>query len=127
MHLKLVPALATALLLAGCSSYTVSGIKPAEGSAAVQRVPTNPAHIIVTERDITDKRYDVLGDIDLSVNKTTILNQDPTKQSIDAALRERAAALGADAVILVRYGTVGISFWSWGTLDGKGRAVAFRK
>ena len=44
---------------------------------------------------------------------------------VDDELRKEAAKIGADAVILVRYGTVGISFMSWGSLDGQGRAVAF--
>lgn len=33
--------------------------------------------------------------------------------------------MGADAVALVRYGDVGISMMSWGSLEGKGRAVKF--
>ena len=38
----------------------------------------------------------------------------------------RPTKLGADAVIHVRYGTVGIGFVSWGSLDGKGRAIVFK-
>jgi hypothetical protein len=33
--------------------------------------------------------------------------------------------MGADAVVLVRYGTVGIGLMSWGALDGEGRAIKF--
>lgn len=46
---------------------------------------------------------------------------------VDQKLREQAYELGADAVVLARYGTVGVSFMSWGSLDGKGRAVQFAK
>jgi uncharacterized protein YbjQ (UPF0145 family) len=42
-------------------------------------------------------------------------------------LRAEAAKLGADAVIQVRYGNVGVSLMSWGSLDGKGRAIVFDK
>ena len=42
-------------------------------------------------------------------------------------LKEEAAKLNADAVVLIRYGTVGVSLWSWGSLEGRGRAVKFTK
>ena len=84
-----------------------------------------PSQIALTENDITNKKYRVLGDIDVTVNKTMIFNEDPTRAHVDAQLREKAAVMGADAVVLVRYGTVGIGLMSWGSLDGKGRAVQF--
>ena len=84
-----------------------------------------PSQILVTENDITNKKYRVIGDIEVNVNKSTIFNEDPTRTHVDAELREKAAAMGADAVVLVRYGTVGVGLMSWGSLDGKGRAVQF--
>ncbi|MEO4044572.1 hypothetical protein AAFN47_23460 [Hoeflea sp. CAU 1731] len=60
-----------------------------------------------------------------TVRKTTILNADPTEAQVQEQLRKKAAQMGADAVILVRYGTVGIGLNSWGVLEGKGRAVPF--
>ena len=83
------------------------------------------SEIIVTEEDITDRPYRVLGDINVTVNKTTIFSPDPTPALVNEELREEAYDLGADAVVLVRYGSVGVSMMSWGSLDGKGRAVAF--
>ena len=44
---------------------------------------------------------------------------------VNEKLREKASELGADAVILVRYGNGGMSLMSWGSLEGKGRAVKF--
>lgn len=44
---------------------------------------------------------------------------------VNNRLRTEAAKLGADAVIQVRYGTVGMGLVSWGSLDGKGRAIAY--
>ncbi|HJT43071.1 MAG TPA: hypothetical protein VJ750_06175 [Rhizomicrobium sp.] len=88
--------------------------------------PAVVAAIIVTENDITDRPYDVVGDIKVTVNKTTIFNKDPTREQVDDRLREEAAKVGANAVILVRYGTVGIGLMSWGSLDGQGRAVKFK-
>jgi uncharacterized protein YbjQ (UPF0145 family) len=63
--------------------------------------------------------------VSVTVNKVTIFNADPTRDMVNQRLRNEAAKLGADAVIQVRYGTVGISPLSWGSLDGKGRAIVF--
>jgi uncharacterized protein YbjQ (UPF0145 family) len=122
---KILVVLGGSLLMAACSSSwstsnTVRG--GAVGSAA-----TAPAarDIVVTEEDITDRAYRVLGDVNVTVNKTTIFNADPTREMVNEKLREEAHALNADAVILVRYGSVGIGLMSWGSLDGKGRAIAF--
>ena len=92
---------------------------------AANRPAKAPSQIVLAENDITNRKYRVLGDIDVTVNKTTIFNEDPTRAHVEAKLREKAAAMGADAVVLVRYGTVGIGLMSWGSLDGKGRAVQF--
>lgn len=81
--------------------------------------------IVVVETDISDRKYRVLGDIDVRVNKTTVFNAAPTSEKVNDELRKVAAEIGADAVILVRYGTVGISGSSWGSLSGKGRAIVF--
>lgn len=127
--------------LSGCSSWSTSsvdstaGAKPlatsTSGSASASTPKPAPApktdkkDIIVTDEDITDRKYESLGDISVTVNKTTLFHQDPTPALVREKLREEAAKLGADAVVLVRYGSVGISFFSWGSLDGKGRAVRF--
>jgi uncharacterized protein YbjQ (UPF0145 family) len=141
--LRLAVILAAALLLGACGpTWSTAEVEaPATGSNTVgdaaaapqaertapARPKTDPAKIIITEADITDRPYKVLGDISVTVNKTTILDRDPTREVAAQRLKEEAAKLGADAVILVRYGTVGIGLLSWGSLDGKGRAVAFTK
>ncbi len=112
-------------LLSGCSSYsygTVSGNQLASVAATAK----TPASIAVSEFGPT-RPHSVLGDIDVTVNKTTVFNKDPTRADVDDALREKAAAIGADAVVLVRYGTVGISAISWGSLSGKGRAIVYTR
>ena len=94
-------------------------------NASEATTPTLASSILVTEEDILDREYTSLGDIEVSVSKTTIFNKDPSNEKIDEELKREAAKLGADAVILVRYGTVGVSAFSWGKLDGKGRAIKF--
>jgi len=93
--------------------------------AAAPAASTIVDGVLVSENDITDKPYKVLGDIKVTVRKTTIFNADPTRAQVDEKLRKQAKKMGADAVVLVRYGTVGIGLTSWGVLDGQGRAVKF--
>lgn len=132
--------LGATLLLGACSTWSHSEVKPTTSAAGTPpaqsasvpapgktMVKTDPAAIIVTKEDITDRKYQSLGDIKVTVNKTTLFHDDPTPALVDKELREEAAKLGADAVVLVRYGTVGVSFMSWGSLDGQGRAVKFVK
>jgi hypothetical protein len=118
------------LLVAACGTRSSGSIEPTAGATAASATAaakTQVDGIVVTENDITDRRYVSLGDISVEVAKWTIFDKDPTREQVDAALRAQAAKLGADAVVLVRYGTVGITFGSWGALDGKGRAVTFQK
>lgn len=129
--LKYAFAVSAMLVLSGCSgTWSNTSVEPAPGSSGVQTAPAavakDPSAIVVTKSDITDKPYSVIADIEVTVNKTTIFHPDPTPELVDVKLREEAAKLGADAVVLVRYGSVGMSLLSWGSLDGKGRAVAFK-
>jgi uncharacterized protein YbjQ (UPF0145 family) len=137
--------LGATFLLGACSTWSHSEVRPTtsagEGQAISQSesqsaalpapaeavVKTDPAAVIVTKEDITDRTYESLGDIKVTVNKTTLFHPDPTPALVDVELKEEAAKLGADAVVLVRYGTVGVSLFSWGSLDGQGRAVKFVK
>lgn len=99
----------------------------ARTAGATARPPTPVDKIEIIEGDVVDRPYKSLGEIAVTVNKSTLFNQDPTRDMVNQRLRTEAAKLGADAVIQVRYGTVGISLVSWGSLDGKGRAIVFDK
>ena len=116
-----------AFVVSGCATWSTASVESATGTeqAGLPADQTDPNNILVTEDDITDRPYRTIGDIKVKVNKTTLFHPDPTPELVDQKLREKAAELGADAVILVRYGTVGVSPLSWGSLDGNGRAVAF--
>ncbi|WP_282607482.1 hypothetical protein [Pelagibius sp. Alg239-R121] len=136
-----VLVIVAALAVSGCSTWSTAKVEPAPEAAgttakdsgtkaeakAAPAEKTNPADILVTKDDIEDRPYRVLGDINVTVNKTTLFHPDPTPALVDEELREEAAELGADAVILVRYGTVGVGLASWGSLDGNGRAIAFEE
>lgn len=113
--------------LLGCSTWSTSGIKPATGDSQVRsaKKTVSSDKVSIIESDITDRKYQVLGDVEATVNKTTAFNKSPTKDQVNAKLQQEAAKIGADAVIMVRYGDLGPSFFSWGSLNGKGRAIAY--
>ncbi len=123
---------ALAVLLAACGTWTTSSVKPVDSAAEAAeatpaREPTHPSTITLSVDDITDRPYTTLGDIEVTVHKSSIFDKDPTPAMVDTALKEKAAELGADAVVLVRYGTIGVGFASWGQMDGNGRAVFFNE
>lgn len=118
-----------AVALASCGTRTESSVKPTlDGTqAAAIKLPAKPAQsVVVTENDITDRRYAAIADIEVTVKKWTIFDADPTREMVADALRKKAAEMGADAVVLARYGTVGIGLFTWGQMDGQGRAVVFK-
>jgi uncharacterized protein YbjQ (UPF0145 family) len=126
-----VPAIVLAssvALLTGCATWSTSSVSntPAATTAnAKPEVKKLPAQVTITDTDVVDRKYESLGDISVTVNKTTAFHPNPTQELVNDKLREKAAEMGADAVVLVRYGSVGISLMSWGSLEGKGRAIKF--
>lgn len=127
-EMRTIIAVGLFLLLGGCgSTWSTSNVKNNEGSesSSVSTSAIFSQEIIILESDIPDRKYKILGDIDVTVNKTTIFHSDPTREMVDKKLRQEAIKLGADAVIFVRYGVVGISLMSWGSQNGKGRAIVF--
>lgn len=124
----LFPILIAALNLGGCAStWSSAQVERAELRQTSEAPATGKKDIVISEGDITDRKYQSLGDLSVTVNKTTIFHADPTREMVVEKLRDEAVKLGADAVIFVRYGSVGVSMLSWGSLDGKGRAIKFVK
>jgi hypothetical protein len=120
--------------LSGCGTYYTSDVKVKNDTSSETKTHQSPSKatsktplekISVTQMD-TEKPHISLGDIHVTVRKATIFDADPTHEDVDQALREEAYALGADAVILARYGTVGLSAFSWGAIEGNGRAIAYQ-
>lgn len=110
----------------GCgATWSHSTVDRLDGVSQESYEVTKQENITITSLDITNKKYVVIGDITATVNKTTVFHSDPTRELVNAKLKEEAASLGADAVILVRYGKVGMGLMSWGSLEGKGRAIKF--
>ena len=125
--MKIILTALLAASLTGRATWSTSSVdsKSADTAVSTQAKKTPPSSVVITDKDIPDRKYQSLGDITATVNKTTIFNADPTQEMVNEKLREKASELGADAVILVRYGNGGMSLMSWGSLEGKGRAVKF--
>src|ERR1700744_3536628 len=93
-------AIALTVALSACGTRSSTNVTPPAGApaAAPVAVKTDPAKMLVTEKDITDRKYHSLGDIQVTVRKNTIFDSDPTPAKVDEALREKGAEMGADAV-----------------------------
>lgn len=82
-----------ATTLGGCATWSTSSIENAPESHP-QAVKVNTAsktpmsEIQITEADITERPYKSLGDISVTVNKTTLFHPDPTREMVDQKLRE---------------------------------------
>lgn len=75
--------------------------------------------------DFPDRKYEVLGEVRAGVRKATAFSKEPSQQKIYAELWERAAKLGADAVINASYGDSKITPLSWGKTAATGTAIRF--
>lgn len=93
-----------------------------------------PQHFVVVNEDvglpvfpydITDRPYEVVGEIETSVRKATLLSKSPSQQKIYKELWERAEKLGADAVVKASYGDAHVTAVSWGASKAHGVAVRF--
>lgn len=93
-------------------------------ATARARAQTAPGTVTVTEADLPDA-YHVLGDITVRGYRVGAFGQSPTYDSLTEALREEGARLGADAVILVRFGQPGMGTISYTELEARGRAVRY--
>jgi len=83
------------------------------------------AEVVITEGDITNRPYRIIGDVSLTVKKVGIVDRPPIEEKAQLALRAKAVEMGADAIILVRYDRHGFTGLSMGRIDVTGRAVVF--
>lgn len=125
---------AVALILAACTPPArtiVTVVEPGQLTSETKtevksdREPTLPKDVILTREDITNRTYKAIADIKVVVRRLFLPDPDPTQEEADATLKSTAAGMGADAVVLVRYGSSGITLNTWGTLESQGRAVYF--
>jgi hypothetical protein len=75
--------------------------------------------------DITDRPYEVVGEVETNVRKATIFSKSPSQKKIYEELWERAERMGADAVVNASYGDARVTLTSWGASKAHGTAVRF--
>ena len=117
-RLRLLIALLVLSLASGCAAYRTSSSIDAEPDPAAQSI----TEVLISEGNLSNRRYRVLGPIDVSIKKLTVFHKDPTKQMANEALTAKARAMGADAIINVTY-TSGVGLSTWGYIDAYGTGV----
>jgi uncharacterized protein YbjQ (UPF0145 family) len=108
------------------------GLGLAANVAAVAK--DKPQHFVVVNEDvgvpvfpydITDRPYEVVGEIETSVRQATLDSKSPAQEKIYKELWERAEKMGADAVVKASYGDAHVTALSWGASKAHGVAVRF--
>lgn len=111
---------ALVLSLAGCISSPIAhyttGIPKGD--------TTNAANVTLYDKGASPYPYRKLKKLHVSAKEVFILSTRPTKDDAQTAMRQAAAAIGADAVIDVHYST-GIGIGTWGYYDAGGMAVRY--
>jgi hypothetical protein len=111
----------------------ILSVAAALATAAPALAQPTPAQPVVNEEvgvpvfpyDITDRPYEVLGEVKAGVRKATIFSKSSSQDKIYGELWERGKKLGADAVIKAQYGDAHVSAFSWGKTNATGVAIRF--
>jgi uncharacterized protein YbjQ (UPF0145 family) len=97
-----VAAPAAAPAVGAVASVPAAPAAAAPAAAAPAIAPTAAAGIQLTEQNIA-RAYAVLGPVNAEIDPAAVSLEKTGKQILDEELRNQAAKLGADAVILVKY------------------------
>ena len=119
--MKALKPLTLGLVLAFASAQPALADKPKKEFAVVNEAVGVP----VFPHDITDRPYEVVGEVKAGVRKATIFSKEASQVKIYKELWERAEKLKADAVINAKYGESHISLTSWGKTNATGTAIRF--
>lgn len=114
---------AAATLLAMIAHPAIAG----DQKAAKTYIVVNEAvGVPVFPDDITDRPYEVLGEVRAGVRKATLFSKKASEEKIYRELWERGEKMGADAVIKADYGNSHITAFSWGKTNATGIAIKFK-
>jgi uncharacterized protein YbjQ (UPF0145 family) len=118
------------LTIAAAAAANVAVASYGQDTITSAPAPTTYAELIrqqppVTDADITDRPYRIVGEVRAEVRKATIFSHAPSRAHVFRELWERAQRLGADAVVNARSGDARITAMSWGSRRSTGQAVKF--
>ena len=121
--MKALKILPLAIVMAFAASQpVVAKDKPKKEFVVVNEAVGVP----VFPHDISDRPYEVIGEVKAGVRKATIFSKEASQKKIYKELWERAEKKGADAVINATYGDSKIALTSWGKTNAKGVAIKFK-
>lgn len=120
MH-KTILALTAVLTLTACETWETTSLDTETKKVEVQ--PATADSVVLTSAAFDESKDTKLGDLKVTVNKTTAFHPAPTVEAVEAKLREDAAKLGATRVVNVEISDVEVTPLSWGTRTGTGVAV----
>lgn len=128
MHIKRLlhigALLSLTCLLAACGHRSSAEIQSqGEALTGTANGSCRPVSSIMVTEGTIEQAHTAIGDITATVSQWTVFDATPTKAMLDAALKEKANEVCADAVVQARYGSAGVSFTSWGSMEANGRAV----
>lgn len=118
---KFVAALGAVLSLAACETWETTNLE--SEAKQVQVTPVTAEAVTLTSAAFDPATQVKLGDLKVTVNKTTAFHANPTAEAVEDKLQEDAAKLGATQVTDVVISDVEITPFSWGTRTGTGVAV----
>lgn len=121
--MKMLGYAAAAALIALVANPAAAGDKKA---AKTYVVVNEDVGVPVFPHDITDRPYEVLGEVKAGVRKATIFSKEASQEKIYRELWERGEKMGADAVINAAYGDSHVSVMSWGKTNATGTAIKFK-
>lgn len=106
-------------------SFTVASPAMAQPTPPNAPLVNEDVGVPVFPYDITDRPYQVIGEVKAGVRKATVFSKSPSQEKIYKELWERAEKLGADAVIKAQYGDAHVTAMSWGKANATGTAIKF--
>ncbi len=121
IEMKIIKILSAAALLALVPHTMVDAKKPKKAYVMVNEDVGVP----VFAYDITDRKYEVIGEVKAGVRKGSVFSKEASQTKIYKELWERGEKLGADAVINAKYGESHVSAFSWGKTNATGTAIKF--
>lgn len=116
--------------LAGCASdpTRIADGPRNVGTVAARPRPTGQAPAIIPiSTEGTSRPHVVLENMTATARQITVFGKVPTNADVDSDLRKRAAELGADAIVNVRYGKQGVGVISWSQISGEGQAIRYTR
>ena len=116
---SLVATAAYALLLTDAEFYPAQDYSP---PAAADR---NAGDIAIMESGPANRPYRIIGRLVASARVFNLMTTNPNREDVNEVLRAKAASMGADAVIGVRYRSEATGFASHGLMIGEGEAISW--